>query len=1197
MALRRWPPSCGWRPINCRRPRSRAALEEQGIYYYAARSGTPRASDTVAFVFPGQGSQYAGMLADLVRQHRAAADAVREVDAALCLLGYPCFDEISTDADQLLGVDTLRTQLAMLLADLIVFRTLTSLGIRPAVVTGHSYGELAALVAAGAWSLEQAIGATAARCQAIENGSQPLVSQMLSVAAPADVVRPLVANRTDVYLSHRNAPDQTVLAGEASAVQAIATQLRSSGIESRPLSVPRAFHTPLMAGAQPLFAAALEKVWLAPPQIPLVSSVSLRPAHDPTEIRANLVAQLTAPVDYIALMEQLKHSGVNVLIEVGPQQVLTRLQRRILGDSAVSIASDHPKRSSEQQLCRLLAQLEVAGVARGAAAASRPQAVRAPAPSSDPLASQFVSLDATTRRKAKLREQGAPTPTVRPAEIRPAVTAAAKPATAPIAAAPNGQFTTAPTVAPQPAAAPQVPAQLAPPVAVTPAGTAPAAQNGQRSGSIVRRKKNAPPISELESFLVQFVIDQTGYPPELVGLDADLEADLGIDSIKKAQLFGELREYFDVTPGDDLRLDQFPTLRHVLDFLRGAPGKGDWLDDTPGSGDQPVAPSPAAIPAAVATPPTATGQSAFAAGTTSFAATPAAATATAVEPAPAATWAPATTPELPGVGPRRPRIAVKAKANAPRVEELEVFLIQFVVDQTGYPPEIIKLDADLEADLGIDSIKKAQLFGELTQYFEVSATENLRLDDFPTLGHVLQLLQDALSEQSSAATAVAEPTPANGTAPAPRAVDLQPSVASPPAPASFAAPVIASEAHPATAVLAPVAPAAPAPAAPPLPTQAIAPAVEPSAGLLPELSGLSLDAARQFGETHRQAIRQALRQTAEKATKDSVRAAVPTTTLNPAEMEALRGIAAGAQVAVECLAAQVIGRAKSQPVPASSAPAANGSQSPAAAPPRTQRLVLRMLAAPLPNAVDAAKFEPVGAALVLGDGTVAGALVARLRALGVQVEALSSSHTWPQVRQQFEQAWERQPIRHVFLATAHDPEARLVAGEAAWQRRYERGVLTPYFLCQEWLTRLEDARLCQGATLLAVTALGGDFAFATTPATVEGGAATGLVKSLFIESHYEKWTGLRFKAIDFAGNVAAGEAAEAIFRELASSEKDVEIGYMNGYRHVVRGVELPAGAAQPDAAPRGTWVVTGGARGITAICARLWPAATNCGCI
>ncbi len=377
-------------------PQSRVALEEQGIFCHER----PTAAAKIAFLFPGQGSQYAGMLADLIRQNKTAREAVREADAALALLGYPSFAEISTDADQLLGADVFRTQLAILLADLVMFRTLTGLGIQPAVVSGHSYGEFAALVAAGAWSLEQAIGATAGRCQAIERDTPQISTQMLSAAAPADAVRQLLAGRRNIFLSHHNAPDQTVVAGEMGEVQTFAIQLRSAGFESRPLAVPRAFHTPLMAGAQPPFAAALAKSWIVPPRIPLMSSVGNRLISDPDQIRENLVAQLTAPVEYVDLIQKLSQSGVNVLVEVGPQQVLTRLHRRILGE-AVCAASDHPKRGSEQQLCRLLAQLECAGVTNGPTPTRQPKPVAVN--DSNPLREQFVSFDATTGRKARLR--------------------------------------------------------------------------------------------------------------------------------------------------------------------------------------------------------------------------------------------------------------------------------------------------------------------------------------------------------------------------------------------------------------------------------------------------------------------------------------------------------------------------------------------------------------------------------------------------------------------------------------------------------------------------------------------------------------------------------------------------------------------------------------------------------------------------
>ena len=145
---------------------------------------------------------------------------------------------------------------------------------------------------------------------------------------------------------------------------------------------------------------------------------------------------------------------------------------------------------------------------------------------------------------------------------------------------------------------------------------------------------------------------------------------MGIDSIKKAQLFGELHEYFDVgTPTTNLSLDDFPTLRHVLNFLAAEPANRQRLPAPNGRSRaghmlMPVAAAPAA--AAVAS---------------------------------SHTIAPASNSAAAPDGRRR--------------SSFESFLINFVVEQTGYPPEVVELDADLEADLGIDSIKKAQLFGEL----------------------------------------------------------------------------------------------------------------------------------------------------------------------------------------------------------------------------------------------------------------------------------------------------------------------------------------------------------------------------------------------------------------------------------------------------------------------------------------------------
>jgi acyl carrier protein len=184
----------------------------------------------------------------------------------------------------------------------------------------------------------------------------------------------------------------------------------------------------------------------------------------------------------------------------------------------------------------------------------------------------------------------------------------------------------------------------------------------------------------LQSFLVNFVVEQTGYPEEIVELDADLEGDLGIDSIKKAQLFGELGEQFEVNVSSGLSLDDFPTLRHVMDFL--------------------------------------------------------------VENARPANTSSANTPAIGTAHPVSVKENPASAAKGIDRKSLQSFLVNFVVEQTGYPEEIVELDADLEGDLGIDSIKKAQLFGELGEHFEVNVSSGLSLDDFPTLRHVMDFLAE-----------------------------------------------------------------------------------------------------------------------------------------------------------------------------------------------------------------------------------------------------------------------------------------------------------------------------------------------------------------------------------------------------------------------------------------------------------------------
>jgi NAD(P)-dependent dehydrogenase (short-subunit alcohol dehydrogenase family)/acyl carrier protein len=623
--------------------------------------------------------------------------------------------------------------------------------------------------------------------------------------------------------------------------------------------------------------------------------------------------------------------------------------------------------------------------------------------------------------------------------------------------------------------------------------------------------------AELEKFMINFVVEQTGYPPEVVELDADLEADLGIDSIKKAQLFGELAEYFDVQPNENMTLDDFPTLRHVVNFLAAAPMKGDLPASAPV-----VAAPVISAPAAPFAKPQADGM--------------VAAAATAVE-----------TTASPGLNPA----------------ELESFLINFVVEQTGYPPEVVELDADLEADLGIDSIKKAQLFGELAEYFDVKPDENLTLDDFPTLRHVMDFLANSGLKKNSI-------TNAGGAA----------DVAEAPT-ASAASPVTAAT---------PVASLAPPPAAAPQAGSANATSARFNKGLVQ-------------GRAHRKTIRSLLHRLADQSDSSMPTGARQQFTHD--ELDELRGIAQGVGVSPSGVIAH--GRAVLSSLPGSPQTSTPPPQQPVAVPivaapvqtgpqydlqpenyqsDATHRFILRELELP---------FEPTapampawhGAALIVGEHPLGDALRRQLEAAGATVRQLPISDDLDETLASFDRIWAEQPTPHVFIVTGREPAAD-PHDESAWRRRWYRAAIMPYFLCQRFVQRAGEAKLLDKCSIVAATSLNGTLGFSGQITSPESGALTGLMKAIYIEvAIMREQRSMRAKAVDAPADEPLNSLAANICRELGSKEVDYEVAFIGGQRYVQCAYPVKAPANQlADIRPGGTWVITGGARGITAECAR-----------
>jgi acyl transferase domain-containing protein/NAD(P)-dependent dehydrogenase (short-subunit alcohol dehydrogenase family)/acyl carrier protein len=449
----------------------------------------------VAFLFPGQGSQYTGMLRDLVRESPAAAAKRDEIDALMKRLGYQTFTELSLELGSGIGVYPWQTQISMLLADVIVLEALKDLGVQPDVVAGHSYGEFPALVAAGALTLEQAIQATRVRADMVRASIGANCRLMAANASQETAQRIIRTSRLPVHLAIFNAAEQTILGGAAADLDKILQLFKSEGFHCTPLPLPGAFHTPLFADMKAPFLNALSAMDILPPQIPFLSSVTVRYVAEPSEIRENLAAQPSAFLNYPEIVQRLAADGVSVFVEVGPQQVLTRLNQCILKGRAIAVACDHPQKPGITPLIQVKTALESSGIF------SLTQTV--PALRTDPAEKQTYEIlyfDATLRRKERNLRQ------------------------------PNM------------------------PVTATEGAQAP--------------ESMPPGKTDWSSNLIQFVCEQTGYAREVVDLDADLESDLGIDSIKKMQLFSELRERFDFSGLQPSMLSSFSTLRHVLVFLQ-----------------------------------------------------------------------------------------------------------------------------------------------------------------------------------------------------------------------------------------------------------------------------------------------------------------------------------------------------------------------------------------------------------------------------------------------------------------------------------------------------------------------------------------------------------------------------------------------------------------------------------------------------
>ncbi|MSU77696.1 MAG: SDR family NAD(P)-dependent oxidoreductase [Gemmataceae bacterium] len=763
-----------------------------GIYF-----GRGNAPGKLAILFPGQGSQYVGMMRDLICRCPQLQASLAEANASFAknrigkserrlsdfIYPVPTFrdEDRKHDDEALCATDVAQPALGAMSVG--ALRVLEHFHIRPDAVAGHSYGELTALCAAGRIDAATMHTLSQLRGRLMAHGTGDR-GGMLAVRAPlADVEAVIREENLELVLANRNAPSQAVLSGSTLEIVRAREIFERRKIDAKPLAVAAAFHSPFVAEAKVPFRDELELIEFRGTDIAVYANTTAQEyPREPHQARGLLSSQLAEPVKFVEQIQAMYHDGARTFVEVGPGRTLSGLVAAILDGQpheTLTIDASVGKRPAFLDLARVLAHLAALGYRADLVRWDEGQAER------------------------KMKSEQKPTLTVpicganyvKPKEARPAVKPVAKPITQPAtksaALAVSTQYpsvrvtppspsvtrkamseplsTVAPTTIVAPTTMPadgsalamtqdnlialqrlaEQTAQLhrqflegqdralqvfqslldqqnqlmqAPGAAVRSIPRAPAVAPRVQTPAPVSVSRKAPVIAQLkpqvvapapvitaapvvqvsnaklESTLLEVVSAKTGYPSEMLQLDMELDTDLGIDSIKRVEIFAILQEKLpDAPPVKAEHLGTLRTLRQVVSFLAGAEsGAPLQIDDCRLQIEK----------ASQSQADAANHQSSI--------------------------------------------INHQSLPAGPSADHATAIFMEVVSQKTGYPPEMLQLDMELDTDLGIDSIKRVEIFALLQEKLpEAPTVKAEHLGTLRTIRQVIDFIAQTPSEKTA----------------------------------------------------------------------------------------------------------------------------------------------------------------------------------------------------------------------------------------------------------------------------------------------------------------------------------------------------------------------------------------------------------------------------------------------------------------
>ena len=353
---------------NINKPDQLNQLALKGIFW---SSEEPFTNDQLAFLFPGQGSQYADMLLDIRSVYPPAEVVFSRFDAQWRkLTGSTVTDLIGSsvrgkeETEKLLKKTT-NTHPAMMTADLALFSILQNMNIRPAVMIGHSLGEVIALTAAGRISSEQAMPVMFARGTSFEIVEECKAGAMAALAMGRNEASALIDSvKSGLIIANINSGSQTIISGNTNDIEDLIKHCENSKIKAVRLNVSHAFHSPLMKPAEDKFKKFLEANAFEKSSIKVIANQANEYYGEGSESVRNLLStQITGTVNFVDSVKKLYNDGIRLFVEVGPGNVLSSLTKKILeGTPSVILTSDNKSGSSVETFHKMLCRLFTAGI-------------------------------------------------------------------------------------------------------------------------------------------------------------------------------------------------------------------------------------------------------------------------------------------------------------------------------------------------------------------------------------------------------------------------------------------------------------------------------------------------------------------------------------------------------------------------------------------------------------------------------------------------------------------------------------------------------------------------------------------------------------------------------------------------------------------------------------------------------------------